>query len=467
MADIDITENETSKVAKEKIPYNATFENTYGEQKEQQSYQLFGRRALDSTSYSKTGSYPINEAKIVELSFSGLVTEDNTHLGSTWQSWREYNRAQIRVSPKVLLFLESKKAGFSYKHEFEPAWDGLAEKGMLSKLEGVLEIARLAATKGNTTLPSRGKFLSKYKNVPAWKTTSPLSFSGDLKFEFQFGKFGLFDALEEVVKPILVLASQFTISMGENYAIGPAPTKPAYMAGMLKALAGTGQKMLTEIANSGVKTSGAGQPTVEARHRDEGTKQNLIQGATGTDYTAVEQEFGNRYYSITYKDGSGGETPGWYGTPRATSVETKGNWKGVSTTAFETVIIELTKFQEALYGAIDRGIEMGMGGIRTLHIKIGKLVTGPYVVGGVSWDFDFENTDSNGFPWKGSITLSDLQSIMFPTVSNTARVFSSDVPLTDYEEKDRYRQVTDGRNPIDDALYRSTEDDIDTDAGKQ
>jgi len=71
------------------------------------------------------------------------------------------------------------------------------------------EMMRTTAALAGGNVAFGGKFVSRFKEAPTWLSTLPLEFANSLKFNFSFGQAGLFNAHEEVVKPITQLACLF------------------------------------------------------------------------------------------------------------------------------------------------------------------------------------------------------------------------------------------------------------------
>lgn len=91
---------------------------------------------------------------------------------------------------------------------------------------------------------------------PEWSARSfedlgPLGVEGEYTFKFAYGKFGLFNAFEEVVKPILALTLFFGVdALGDDWnghllksaasnINNPAPTHPQFLAERVKGAFGT------------------------------------------------------------------------------------------------------------------------------------------------------------------------------------------------------------------------------------
>jgi hypothetical protein len=330
--------------------------------------------ALDNPAISNIDNEPglpeseampyINPYKVCELLFSGpmkAATYNGHSLSETnpgWGSWRVSNGAGIAVHPRVLLFLDTPKLGYSFNHTFEKAWEGLKEKSMLKKVEGALEIARLVA--GSRAGPSGGRFMSAFANVPAWKSTTGIKFDGEIKFNFKFGQAGLFSGEHEVVRPIIAIVSQFGLGVAGAYVTGPAPTMESYFVKMMESMASGGfQSILNAVSAAGA---------------------DILNAAIGKDK---------------------------------------------STGAATTLIKAATSVQATVYNAINAGIAAGAAGVRTFRIRIGRAVVGPFYPQNISWSFDFSQTDEFGFPYAGSVSISGLEMLSFPTSGQFISTFNA------------------------------------------
>ena len=76
---------------------------------------------------------------------------------------------------------------------------------------------------------------------------------------------------------------------------------------------------------------------------------------------------------------------------------------------------------DKVYAAVDTIACDLMSKTTTLTIVVGGLVSGPYVVTGVKWDFDFNNVDEYGYPCHGTIEYSGLKPIRFMVASDYTR----------------------------------------------
>jgi len=196
----------------------------------------------------------INKYKICDITWGSLGGYPLLSLNSDrWGNWRDpnINPAKISVSPFVFLFPSEKSFSFSYNNEYGKAWDKLSSSGMLSKVQQAAEAMRaIAALVDPGSIEAAGKFVPRFKEAPTWDGTKPLTLNSSLKFEFKFGQAGIFSGEEEVVRPILALASLFA-PLGGAYLKGPAPTPPAMLMELLTGIPSTLKNLGEVITGEG------------------------------------------------------------------------------------------------------------------------------------------------------------------------------------------------------------------------
>jgi len=176
----------------------------------------------------------INKYKVCDVAVykAGLHPRHISPSSQDFGNWRK--NSAIKVDPNILLMTDAHTMSGGYSHEIGKAWDGM-KPGFLNQVEGAIEMARLMS--GSQEAAEGGKFVSKYREVPVWKGTTPAQFS-DLKFHFEFGMAGIYSGEHEVVRPIFALASQFTpyFAYEDNYLKGPAPTDAVYFVEMASSM---------------------------------------------------------------------------------------------------------------------------------------------------------------------------------------------------------------------------------------
>ena len=291
----------------------------------------------------------INKFKVCDIA---VVSAGNMYApaltSSAWGSWRTSNYAGLKVSNNVFLWPTEKTFNFSYNNEYGSAWEKLSSSGLLSKVSQAAELTRsIAVLAGSDIKEVGGKFVSSYIKAPNWKETSPISLTNSLKFEFSFGQAGIFSGEQEVVKPILALASLFAPLRQENgYTSGPMPTPPAFLVHYFAQFGGEGGKDLISSTANTIKTSMAGDDNVLKE----------VANAAISSLTNIESQ--------------------------------------------------LIKIQEDAIKAT-----LNEEGSRALCIRYGRMAVGPFTVKDVSWSFDFTHVDEYGFPYKGTLTFSGLENI--------------------------------------------------------
>jgi hypothetical protein len=203
----------------------------------------------------------INKFKVCELMMGSLGDMQAPMMAAeSWGNWRSKstNPAGIDVNPHIFLFPEEKNFSFGYTNEYGEGWDASDPGGMFAKVSQASELLRSGITVfgSNNDVPVAGKMMSRYKKSPTWKGTDPIKVN-DLKFTFQFGQAGMFSGEQEVVRPILALASLWVPIETDNshYYRGTLPTPPFIMMSVFKALANSGKG--GDVASSG-KSDGGG-----------------------------------------------------------------------------------------------------------------------------------------------------------------------------------------------------------------
>jgi hypothetical protein len=285
----------------------------------------------------------VNRHKICDVKFSGF-------------NWRDigYNIFG-KVDSRILLYVENINAiQFSYNNEYEYVEDVLKQKtGFLNKASQALEAVRLMSDGGKQTGNSNGKFVSKYSKLPAWKGSTGLTGMNQLTFKFRFGQAGLFDAWEEVVKPVLALGSTYAPYFASgNYMQGPLPTIQYYLINM-------GRHLLGDIKAA---------------------------AAEGFASLIPENPFENK-------------------EPKSDNGVAK----------MQEALAVLTNLQRKIYEAVDSAIAdtLAQSNLRSFYFTVGeKLSMGPFTAKGASMSFDFTQVDERGYPYQGSVTLNGMETYL-------------------------------------------------------
>lgn len=347
----------------------------------------------------------INDFKRINL----YITDFEGSRGEFWSAGKD-------VHPNARLYLDQDLLfGFSYRNDIQPggleSLKNSAVGGFLKSADAILEFGREYndINKRNADIKDHqsingGRMISQYEMAPVWKKTDPIKGPPSLKFVFKYGQYGLFNCLEEVIKPILVLASHFApVIDGKNshMVLGPWPTSQAVLARMLHSVindtSGTGKDIMDSLTKTGEATSNA-----------------VISGAG-----ALASLIGG-LGSNTVKEDSNGNT-----TTTANKGLTKQNKDDL-----DALVETATKLEENILIAYDKAVEGAYGGGpapgkgKALLIKIGNgFEFGPYVVKSVNWDLDFTQTDEYGYPYKGTLTYGELENIKITTTKQVYNHF--------------------------------------------
>jgi len=218
------------------------------------------------------------------LDASGMAVEDWRNYGSqisldkytnfkhnSFLSSTDAGKINPVVSEHVLLFSDSKSIEFEMKNTFGRPIAALLDKLVNSTVgrvanDGLALIAAgtsIAQSSAGTAvgdaigslvsaapaIAGNQQFMLKYKNIPAWTGTENLSIPGSLTFKFAFGQAGLFDAAEEVVRPILSLAMYFAPSENDSMVSGILPTESYVKIMGAYAVASTASTAMAKMIN--------------------------------------------------------------------------------------------------------------------------------------------------------------------------------------------------------------------------
>lgn len=247
-------------------------------------------KLTDKEALGFAGGTNIVKLKTIDFWFGNA---DGTASYQNRTNWRRINLGGINfdsdktaVSDKVVLIPEQTE----FKVASEVKWEN--EETGTSKGGGLLDVLKTASEvfSGSTARPEwSGRSFSDL---------GELSLNGEYTFKFAYGKFGLFNAFEEVVKPILALTLFFGIEADSKEWNGhllksaaaninnPGPTHAQYLVSVIKGAIG-------DISNAANVFSGGGaaQTLAEAN--------SLIQSALarGAHEIATGNAYRNCYLS--------------------------------------------------------------------------------------------------------------------------------------------------------------------------
>lgn len=234
--------------------------------------------------------------------------------------------------------------------------------GLISSIKGVGEAI------------SGGRFKLMNTNVKTWEGTSPLTIPSTLKLKFYYGIKDVYNCKTEVWEPIRELVMRF------------AP-KQATTAGDK-----------SHFVQFGVPT--LGQAMAEILHKvtdlDNLFEKNQ-QESTPTDTGGNEKE--NNDTSIVSILGN---------FPEGANVDIIGS--------------NLMGAIEGAYSTVDTALDYVKSASQMFQIRIGQLVFSNLYIGNVKWEFDYQQVDQNGYPYKGTVELKNISTSEYTTTQYLEKV---------------------------------------------
>ena len=166
-----------------------------------------GTHAQESVNYFRT-------IDIMVTSSADAYTSWYANKTKGWGNWR--TRSGVKVDDRVTLYMDDlSKIGMTYSQNFGYAWDEIAGSGAIGKVAEMAKkiqnnAAMLAAASNSSMNVDTSTPMGKYQKVPYIKSVEPFKIEpSSLTFNFNFGQAGIFSGEQEVVRPILALASIF------------------------------------------------------------------------------------------------------------------------------------------------------------------------------------------------------------------------------------------------------------------
>jgi hypothetical protein len=335
----------------------------------------------------------INKWKVAEILFGvkGAGLDGKGELAT----WRGFGEPVFgNVDPRVLLYIDNMNAiDFEYENKYIGVEEAIkAKAGFLNKASQLMEFARLAGNEysDNTNAITGGKFISKYSTLKAWESTSSLKGMSALTFRFRFGQAGLFDSLEEVVKPVLALGCAFAPDFAPNYSNymqGPLPTVAEYIVKIGSTLL---KSAIQELGEASEKALGVASMKFGFGTSDDDEGKQLV---------ATSQKTADDFF----KAGEG---------------------------ALKDGIQKLTAFQNALYAGIDNAIttvikEQGTT-MKVFNLRVGHILVGPFTAKGAKMSFDMTQVDERGYPVAGQVTINQMESMFIADKKSILNMFRGD-----------------------------------------
>lgn len=230
----------------------------------------------------------------------------------------------------------------------------------------------LSSIKGVGEALSGGKFKLMNTNVKTWEGTSPLTIPSTLKLKFYYGIKDEYDCKTEVWDPIKSLVKKFAPEQngeGSNFVSFGVPT--------------LGQAMMT------VLSEGTGLGNLFEQNQQESTSTDTDKDKK-EDNNAFSEAFDNVKNILNGSTDENKPSLGTYAKDFMTAVE-------------------------GAYSAVDEALDLVKKHSQMFQIRIGQLVFSNLYIGNVKWEFDYQQVDEKGYPYKGTVELKNISTSEYTT----------------------------------------------------
>lgn len=282
------------------------------------------------------------------------------------------NRVQI-MGPVGGGFILDSESSLNISMEFKNSYGDIMDKltAGAKKAGSVAGGGLISTIKGAGEALSGGKFKLMNTNVKTWEGTSPLTIPSSLKLKFYYGIKNEYNCKTEVWDPIKELVKKFAPEkFDDNFVKFGVPTLGQVMAEVL--------------------TFGTDLGSLFEQNQQESTSTETDKESNNNN--AVSDAF-NKVKSIF--DGTD---------------ENDANKSELAKAA--------SGFMSAVgdaYAAVDDTLGKIRNMSRMFEIRIGQLVFSELYIGNVKWEFDYQQVDSNGYPYKGTVELKDISTSKYTT----------------------------------------------------
>lgn len=334
----------------------------------------------------------VNNAKIPDICigspFSSLekyvADTGNTNLlvDSPFGNWRDKSLNNFAtISSRVYLRDDEllKNIKHNVKYSLQDA-KKLTSSGLIKMLTGlantanqVAEAASIMTGKDFGSAP--GDYGTVYQGWVADPSGTTSHSIDKLTFTFSFGQAQIFSAEEEVVKPILALANIFMPKLDGHRVITP------YLS------------------------------VARARSR---VAAYVFKGV-----------------SSTIGGGIGGIMSG---LPDGADIVQNGG-AGLSGTV-GNVLEKINNITDAVMSGTDKALAEALSASKSITVRLGPLILGPFMPESINWDFDFNDVDEFGYPCSGKIEFSGLKLPTYPTAGKILRQWGYNTKKQSIDEKD-------------------------------
>ena len=231
--------------------------------------------------------------------------------------------------------------------------------GLISSIKGVGEAI------------SGGRYKLMNTNVKTWEGTSPLTIPSTLKLKFYYGISNKYSCKEEVWDPIKALVMKFApyqLSSNSHFVQFGVPTLGQAMAKILF--------------------------------------------STFSGYKGLDNLFEKNQQESTSTTTETGDDKKENSDTRSVSEILKSLTKGDDT---ETNADNLMGAIEDAYSTVDEALGIVKNSSQMFEIRIGQLKFTDLYIGNVKWEFDYQQVDSNGYPYKGTVELKNISTSRYTT----------------------------------------------------
>jgi hypothetical protein len=286
------------------------------------------------------------------------------------------NRVQIwgPVGGGFILDSESSlNIGMEFKNSYGDVMDKLTAGA--KKAGGVAGGGLISTIKGAGEAMSGGKFKLMNTNVKTWEGTSPLTIPSSLKLKFYYGIKNEYNCKTEVWDPIKELVKKFAPEkFDDNFVKFGVPTLGQVMADVL--------------------TFGTDLGSLFEQNQQESTSTETDKNNNNTNNNNVVSEAFNKVKNVFDNTDDENNT-----NRSALNDAVKGTYAAL----------------EGAYAAVDNTLDKIRQTSRMFEIRIGQLVFSELYIGNVKWEFDYQQVDSNGYPYKGTVELKDISTSKYTT----------------------------------------------------
>lgn len=231
--------------------------------------------------------------------------------------------------------------------------------GLISSIKGVGEAI------------SGGRFKLMNTNVKTWEGTSPLTIPSTLKLKFYYGIANKYNCKKEVWDPIKALVMKFApyqLPKSSHFVQFGVPTLGQAMAEILFSTFSVGKGLDDLFVKNQQESTSTPTETGENKEGNSDTRSvsEILKGLPGGDATKTSAD-------------------------------------------------NLMSDIEDAYSTVDTALDIVKNSSHMFEIRIGQLRFTDLYIGNVKWEFDYQQVDSEGYPYKGTVELKNISTSRYTT----------------------------------------------------